>query len=430
MTLAQVVITGVGVVSPLGLGLEALLDGLAQGLGAAAPIRQLDASTFPTTVAAEVPWMTLDAAWLTAQLGEPARALAMALERHGELRDRKVPLALVAAHQAWQMAQGDDALARPAHACLGLGLEHAWLEDLEPLWDGQTLDWSRQPEPWSDRASVRSQVDLATRRVVELLGLGGPALTNVSACAAGAMALATGAAWIARGHADVVVCGGADAMINPLGLGGMARLGAPSPRPQADACRPFDRRRDGLLMGEGAAIMILERAQRAAARGAKPLAALTGWGITQDGWRTTAPREDGSQAARAITRALERAGLRPEQLDYVNAHGTGTPLNDPAEARALRLALGPQVSASIPVSSIKGAIGHAMAAAGAVEAAACLLPLRRGLAPGTHNLHELDPECPLHVLGPWPTPLDARRVLSTSFGFGGQNVALIFERCP
>jgi 3-oxoacyl-[acyl-carrier-protein] synthase II len=225
----------------------------------------------------------------------------------------------------------------------------------------------------------------------------------------------------------VVLTGGLDSMINPLGVGGMTRLGAPSPRNQPDACRPFDRRRDGLAMGEGAAMFVLESEARARARGARPLARVLGWGSSQDGHRVTAPRPDGQAAAAAIGRALARAGLPPQAVGYVNAHGTGTPLNDPAEARALRLALG---DGDVPVSSIKGAVGHLMAAAGAIEIAACLLALTRGLLPGTAHHHQPDPDCPLAVIGPRPRPAAVEVALSNSFGFGGQNASILLGRCP
>lgn len=429
----DVVITGVGVVSPYGLGVDAFFDGLLGERGAAAPIRQFDASQFPTTIAAEVPHFDMSAGWLASVmpgLSSAQRALLERCELDLELRDRKLSFALIAAYEAWRMASCDRALGQATMTCLGLGLERAFLEDFDALISQGLIDWSKTPEGWGAQTRIRSRVSLSTARVASLLSLGQPSLSNVSACAAGAMAIAQGAAWIRRGRAERVLCGGADAMINPLGLGGMARLGAPSPRAQVDACRPFDLERDGLLMGEGAAIFVLERASSAAARGAAAIARVEGWGVTQDGWRTTAPREDGQQAALAMSRALECAQLAPEQIGYINAHGTGTPLNDPAEAQAILRALGQSHGAQVPVSSIKGAIGHWMAASGAAEAVASLLPFMRGLMPGTLNHSRLDPACPIHVLGPKAQPADAEHVMSNSFGFGGQNVSLILGACP
>ena len=255
-------------------------------------------------------------------------------------------------------------------------------------------------------------------------GLGGPQYLHMSACAAGAAALACAASLIERGRARTVLCGGTDSMINPLGLGGMARLGATSPRAASDACRPFDLHRDGLAMGEGAAMFVVEDAAAARDRGATALAAITGWGSTQDAYKATAPRPDGAAAVAAMQRALQRAGLVPGDLDYLNAHGTGTPLNDVAEAQAIAAVFGPP---RLPVSSIKGAIGHAMAAAGALELAACVLALAQQRAPGTTGLRELDPLCAVVALPPGAHPLRLRRVLSNSFGFGGHNASVILE---
>jgi 3-oxoacyl-[acyl-carrier-protein] synthase II len=207
----------------------------------------------------------------------------------------------------------------------------------------------------------------------------------------------------------------------------MSRLGAPSPRADADdACRPFDRRRDGLAMGEGAAVFVVESAARAAARGARPLARILGWGSTQDAYKATAPRPDGSAAADAMRRALERAGLAPDDVGYINAHGTGTPLNDPTESAAIRAVFGDGTD-RIWVSSIKGAVGHLMAASGALELAACLMAFTRDTLPGTAHLSELDPACPIRALD---APLRARVdvAMSSSFGFGGQNAVVVLGR--
>ena len=174
--------------------------------------------------------------------------------------------------------------------------------------------------------------------------------------------------------------------------------------------------------------MVLEAEPRARARGAKLWARVIGWGSTQDAYRATAPRPDGRRAEEAIAKAIRRAGVEASAIDYINAHGTGTPLNDPAEVKAIRGALGEHAERA-PVSSIKGAVGHLMAASGAIELAACLLPLERGVAPGTANHKERDPECDLDIIGERPRRADVRIALSNSFGFGGQNAAVILERC-
>jgi 3-oxoacyl-[acyl-carrier-protein] synthase II len=233
--------------------------------------------------------------------------------------------------------------------------------------------------------------------------------------------VAHAATLIERGEAEIVVCGGTDSMVNPLGIGGLARIGAPSPRSEPDACRPFDRRRDGLAVGEGAAAFVVEEESAARSRGARIRARILGWGSTQDGYRATAPLPDGSAAQRAMELALRRHAVAAGRVGYVNAHGTGTPLNDPAESLAINGAL---KGATVPVSSIKGAVGHLMSASGAIELAACLLTFERGILPGTAHHRELDPDCPIDVIGETPRRAQVEVVLSNSFGFGGQNVTI------
>jgi 3-oxoacyl-[acyl-carrier-protein] synthase II len=450
VTGSRPVITGVGVVSAFGVGAPAFHGALAEGHSAVGPIRSFDASRLPTQVAGEVPVARPDGAWLAPRIGGHALALALAedLDRQGALRDRKIAFGLVAAVEAWTRA-GCGPTERDAALVIGLGLEQAFLEDFAPIFDGRAIGearsrgvgtptalpagpgaspvgsiaWQREPEAALPHTRLRSPVDLTARAIRRVLALRGPAVVNASACAAGALAVAHAAALIERGTASIVVCGAADSMVNPLGLGGMSRLGAPSPRNAPDACRPFDRARDGLVIGEGAAMFIVESADRARARGAQPLAAILGWGSTQDAHRVTAPRPDGAAACAAMRRALARAKLPPEAIGYINAHGTGTPLNDPAECRAIHGAFGRHAE-RVAVSSIKGAVGHLMAAAGAIEIAACLLALDR-LLPGTAHHRERDPECNVDVIGPAPRPGAVEAVVSSSFGFGGQNAVVV-----
>ncbi len=424
----RAVITGTGVVSAFGIGREAFWDGLRAGRSAIGPIRLFDVTTFPTRVAGEVPLPArVDPEWLAARLGVACGRTALEhLTRRGGLRDRKLVLALLAAAEAWRHA-GCGAAEQAAACCLAVGLEQGFLEDFAAIFDGQRLDWQREGAAGLPDVRFRAPVDLVAEGVRAVLGLSGRCTVHVSACAAGAMAIAHGAALIERGLSEVVLCGATDSLLNPLALGGMSRIGAPSPRNAADACRPFDRRRDGLVIGEGAAIFVLEAEERAATRGARALARIEGWGTSQDGYRPTAPLPDGSAAARAIRQALTRGALEAGAIGYVNAHGTGTPLNDPAEARALHAVFGERTR-SIPVSSIKGAVGHLMAASGAIEIAACLLPFEHDTLPGTAHHLELDPECELDVIGDQPRSARVDHVLSSSFGFGGQNAAVVLGR--
>lgn len=421
-----VAITGLGVVSPFGIGTKSFFDGLLSAQSAVRPIASFDASRLPVNHAAEVPVPRIEAAWLAAGLRRKAEDPAMLQAwKAGWFRDRKVAWALLAAQEAWEQAGlRDTDLEIPMS--LGLGLEQALLHDFTLIFEQGAIQWCAEPLATLPTVRLRTPVDLTVRALKAVLGLGGQPTLHVSACAAGALAVAHGAALIRRGSTSLVLCGATDAMINPLGLGGMIRLGATSPRNSPEACRPFDRRRDGLAMGEGSAIFVLEAEGHAKARGARVLGRVRGWGSTQDGYRVTAPRPDGAAASRAIRRALDTAGLPPEALDYVNAHGTGTPLNDPAEAQAIHLALGDH-AASVPVSSIKGAVGHLMAAAGALELAACLLPFERGFIPGTVHHQQPDPDCPLRVLTAEAVRHDVHFALSNSFGFGGQNASVILE---
>ncbi len=427
------VITGIGVVSAFGDGLGPFFGALVEGRSGVGPIASFDAATFPVRVAGEVPVPRVSAAWLGSRLlgreGPAAgEAFAAALEAQGALRDRKLAWGLAAAIEAWQRA-GCTAGDRGAALVIALGLEQASLDDFGPIFAGRrsplpgreppSIAWDAEPAAALPHVRFRSPVDLTARAIRRLLGLRGPAIVNASACAAGALAVAHAASLVERGAAD--------SMVNPLGLGGMCRLGAPSPRSEPDACRPFDRRRDGLVIGEGAAMFVVEPLARALARGARPLARILGWGSTQDAYRATAPRPDGAAARGAMARALRRSGLPADAIGYINAHGTGTPLNDPAECRAIRDALGPHAE-RVAVSSIKGAIGHLMAAAGAIELAASLLAFERDLLPGTAHHAERDPACDLDVIGPAPRRARVDALLSNSFGFGGQNASVVLGR--
>jgi 3-oxoacyl-[acyl-carrier-protein] synthase II len=255
-------------------------------------------------------------------------------------------------------------------------------------------------------------------------GLQGEAYSVVSACAAGAQAIGAAARTIRAGEADAVVTGGSEAALTPLAQAAFAAMDATSP---SGISRPFDARRDGFVMGEGAAVLVLEDAEKAAQRGAEPLAELLGYGSTADAHHLTAPQPEGTGAAEAIRRALRDAEVAPDEVDYVNAHGTSTPLNDRAETKAIKQALGEHAAAT-PVSSTKSTIGHLLGAAGAVEAVATVMALREGVAPPTLGYEEPDEELDLDYVPAEPRPLangDERLVaISNAFGFGGHNAVL------
>jgi len=282
-----------------------------------------------------------------------------------------------------------------------------------------------RPSPWR----ARHFTDLANREIAQWTGARGPSLVNHGACAASARAIGLAAEWIRRGRCDVVIAGGYESMIHPFGVLSFQMLGALSERqdvPAETISRPFDRSRDGFVIGEGGAVLILESERHARARGAKCWGRILGSGSSMDAHRVTAPPDDGRGAAEAMRRALASAQRAPHDIGYINAHGTGTPLNDVSETRAIKSVFG-AVASCPPVSSSKGALGHSVAAAGAVEAVLSLLAARDGILPPTLNLRNPDPECDLDYV-----PLEARQrapgtILSNSFGFGGVNCCLVLE---
>lgn len=395
----DIVVTGLGVLCAFGRGADRLGEGLREGRSALRPLRAFPPSGLPLVLAAEV--------------SEPVPELEDLPD------DRKAALALAAGLDAVEAAGRPDL--RRAGVWLGTGLSSVTPRELEedalPHVLGGGLDRAAlYADHHPDRvAPGRHLPERAAAALAQRLGAGGPQQTSFSACAAGALAIANAAASLRRGEVDVALAGGHDAMVHPLGVLSFIVLGALSPT----SCRPFDRARDGFVIGEAAAVLVLETAAHAQARGAPILARLLGWGASADAHNATAPHPQGRGAALSMRRALAQAGLDAGAVDHVNAHGTGTPLGDAVEAQAIHEVLGDRV----PVSSIKGAVGHCIAAAGAVEAAACVLAVAEGWTPGTEGLQDPD------ALGV-PVQREPRRdhpgvILSNSFGFGGQNCTLL-----
>ncbi|MCI0739651.1 MAG: beta-ketoacyl-ACP synthase II, partial [Gemmataceae bacterium] len=264
--------------------------------------------------------------------------------------------------------------------------------------------------------------------VAECFGLEGPNYNCLTSCAAGNQAIGEAAQMIRRGDADVMVAGGTHSIVHPLGVTGFIRLTALSTRNDepAKASRPFDQKRDGFVMGEGAGILILEDMEHARRRGAAIYAELSGYGVTADAFRVTDNHPEGRNAVLCMKACLADAGLAPEDIGYINAHGTSTQLNDKVETLAIKKTFGDH-GYRIPVSSTKSMIGHLIGAAGAVEAVVCVLALRRGVLPPTINLEFPDPDCDLDYVPNQAREVRARHALSNSFGFGGQNVSLIIS---
>jgi 3-oxoacyl-[acyl-carrier-protein] synthase II len=271
--------------------------------------------------------------------------------------------------------------------------------------------------------------DSASGMLAIRLGARGPNMAIATACASGNNAIGDAMETIRRGAADAMIAGGAEASLLPLAMAGMNVMGALSTRNEdpETASRPFDKTRDGFVMGEGAGMLIIESLESAQARGANILCELTGYGTTDDAHHISAPAENGAGAALSMKLALEDAGLTIDDVDYINAHGTSTPLNDKSETAAIKSVFGEQAY-SVPISSTKSMTGHLLGASGAVEAVACVLAIRKGIIPATVHYQTPDPECDLDYVPNEARPATLENVMSNSFGFGGHNATLVFSR--
>ncbi len=407
----RVVVTGLGCISPLGLDWAETWQALLAGKSGVGPITQFDASGFETRIAAEV--KGFDAAALFG--GREARRM-----------DRFTQFALAASLEAVKDAglNISDSNRDRIGAVIGTGIGgvHTLVENLKVLQE-------RGPARVSPFLVPMMLADSAAGMVAIQLGLRGPNMAVVTACATGSNAIGEAAEVIRRGAADVVLAGGAEASILPIAVAGMGVIGALSTRndePQR-ASRPFDKNRDGFVMGEGAAILVLESLDHARRRGARILAELTGYGTSDDAYHVSAPAEDGAGAALSMQWALDDAGLRAQDISYINAHGTSTPLNDKSETAAIKSVFG-EHAYRVPVSSTKSMVGHLLGASGALEAAVAVQTIVDGIAPPTINYETPDPECDLDYIPNQARRLDVKHVMSNSFGFGGHNATLIFSR--
>ncbi|HMA92197.1 MAG TPA: beta-ketoacyl-[acyl-carrier-protein] synthase family protein [Polyangiaceae bacterium] len=422
----RVVVTGFGVVSPIGNGGSAFFRGLTESRSGIAEITGFDARSFPTRIAAEVvdPLSSIE---------DYKGAWEAALKR-----DRKSRFGLIAAREAYRSSFGGARVLpydpRRIGASIAAGLELFDVRDLlrhlkHGACDGTDLLREALKLDCHQVGSVPA--DAGAQVIREEFALRGPFGVVLSACAAGTQAIGEAFLAIRDDVADAMFAGGYDSMINPLGLGGFCLLEAMSRRNDLGglASRPFDASRDGFVLGEGAAMFVLEEYESALRRGATILAEIEGYGSSLDAYRVTDPEPDGRGAIAAMAQALAMANLSPRDIDYVNAHGTGTPKNDPVEARAIRTVLGSDVD-RIYVSSTKSQIGHLIGAAGAVEFAACLYALREEQVPATITLEHPDPECRLRHVAKQPIQVPVRRVLSNSLGFGGQNASIVLGQPP
>jgi 3-oxoacyl-[acyl-carrier-protein] synthase II len=406
----RVVITGMGVVSPVGIGLDAFWSALVRGESGVGRITRFDAAKFPSQIAAEVRGF------------DP---LAYIPRRDVVRTDPFIHYALAAAREAVANAKLDID-AQPTRVGVSVGSSMGGIGLFVAACD--TLR-EEGPGVVSPYAMPGYLPNMAAGWLSMRTGARGPIGCPATACAAGAQAIGDALRAIQRGEADAMLAGGTDALIQPVVVACFSALRALSVRnddPTA-ASRPFDRDRDGFVLGEGAGILVLEELEAARARGAHIHAELAGYGHTADAHHATAPSTDGP--ARAMAQALRDAGLRPADVDYINAHGTSTPHNDVNESRAIRQVFGAEAD-RVAVSSTKSMTGHLNGAAGAVEAIATALAIERGVAPPTINYRTPDPECDLDYVPNRARPVPMRAAMSNSFAFGGVNAILVLRRAP
>ena len=409
--LRRVVVTGIGAVTPIGIGVDGLWEGLQGRRSAVRAITRFDPSVFKSRIAGEV---------------EGFHATDHIEQRRARRLDRYSQFAIAATRMAVADAELDlrredcDRVGAMMGTALG-GVAYGESQYHAFLTEGpRAVDPALALTVFAGAASCNIAIEF---------GCTGPNATNGMSCASGAIAIGEGFRAIARGEADVMIAGGAEAPLAPLCFGAFSIIRAMSTRNDdpSHASRPFDADRDGFVMAEGSAVLVLEERERALARGAPVYIEICGYGLTNDAYHMTAPRPDGSQAARCMRNALAEARIAPEDVGYINAHGSSTPLNDPTEVSAIKQVFGDHAY-RLALSGTKGYYGHALGASGAFEAAICALASRHRWLPPTVNLQQPDPACDLdHVTGEG-RPLDPDYVLSNSFGFGGINAALVFRK--
>ena len=408
----RVVITGLGVVSPIGSTVERFWESLAAGKSGLGAIECFDTTDFAVSIAGEVKDLDLNAY----------------IDRKEQRRmDRYSHFALAAAKQAMDAAAFDrDAIDPERMGCVvGAGVGGLWTIEKQ----SEVLA-KRGPGRCSPFMIPQMIPNIASGMVAIAHNLKGPNYAVASACATAAHAIGDALHMIERGEVDVCVAGGAEATISPLGIAGFAAMKALSTRnddPQT-ASRPFDKDRDGFVMGEGAGIFVLEELEHAKARGAVIYCEVGGVGMSCDAFHMTAPVESGEGASRAMKMAMKSAGVGPDGIDYINAHGTSTPLNDKIETRAIKGALGEDDARRVMISSSKSMTGHLLGAAAGIETAACIMALKKGVVPPTINQITPDPECDLDYVPNTAREANVRAALNNSLGFGGHNACVCMKQ--
>jgi 3-oxoacyl-[acyl-carrier-protein] synthase II len=406
----RVVVTGLGAVTPLGLDVATTWEGLVAGKSGIDYITQFDTNGFETRIAGEVKGF------------EPADYVG---RKEARRMDRFSQLAVVAAMQAVQDARFEinDGIRDNVGALIGSGIG-----GLMTLSEQLSILIERGPDRVSPFLVPMMIADMASAQVSITLGARGPNFCPTSACSSGSDAIGTAYEIVRRGDARAMLAGGTESIITPIGVAGFIANRALSNHndPPQKASRPFDAERDGFVIGEGSTVFVLEDLAYAQERGAHILAEITGYGASSDAVHITAPAEDGEGAARAMKMAMRKAGLEPNDVDYINAHGTSTPLNDKIETIAIKSVFG-DYAYHVPISSTKSMTGHLLGAAGAIEGMVCIKAIETGIIPPTINYTTPDPDCDLDYVPNQARQAEVSVAMSNSFGFGGHNSVLVFQ---
>jgi len=407
----NVVVTGLGCISPVGLDVTSTWEGLVSGKNGVGSVTHFDASEIATQIAAE------------AKGFDPESRLAA---KEARRMDRFIQLGLCAGLEAFEDSGIDLNSADPNQIGVLIGAGIGGLGTIEETTRQMMEKGARKVSPFYIPSSI---INMVSGNLSIMLGLRGPNLAVVTACTTGTHAIGEAARMVALGDADVMIAGGTEAAITPTSMAGFAAAKALSRRNDqpARASRPWDVERDGFVMGEGAGILVLESEEHAKRRGARIYAELAGYGVSGDAHHMTQPAPGGEGAARCMANALRNAQMNPDNIGYVNAHGTSTPLGDLAETMALKAVFGPHAN-SLMVSSTKSMIGHLLGAAGGVEAVATVKTLFHEIVPPTINLDTQDPECDLDYVPHTAREREVHAAVSNSFGFGGTNGTLVFRR--
>jgi len=407
----RVVVTGIGAITPLGLDMASTWDALINGKSGVGPITRFDPNLLPVHVACEVKDF------------DPARFIDSGEVRRMDLFEQ---YALAAARQAVQQANFTITPDIADDVGVVVGSSVGGFNTMLAQYDVLREQGPRRVYPFAIPMIMSNG---ASGMIAIAFGARGPSYSPASACATSNDSLGQASELIRRGSAVAMIAGGADATVSALGMAGFDRLGALShdnDLPSASP-KPFDKKRSGVVMGEGACVMVLEELEFALRRGANILAEIAGFGQTTDAFHVIAPAEGGAGAAKAIQRAMQQANVTPDDIDYINAHGTATPLNDIAETQAVKRVFGDRAY-KVPISSTKSMTGHMMGATGALEAAVCIYAIQHGVIPPTRNLTEPDPQCDLDYVPGEARPHRVNMAMNNSFGFGGHNSVLIFKR--